>query len=261
MWLEVEVVDASGATLFHSGGYDATSATRQDDPLLRTYEVRMAAKGAEGFHFILQDQLLQDNRIPPRGFVPADDTKPVGRDYPLIASNADGGSILANWDDAPYELMLPEGLSRNLAVHATLWYQTTSRDYIQFQRDENRSDDHGAHMLALWQKYQQAPPFAMVTQTGSIEVPGVDAGDAGDGDGDIDGSGASDIGPEPIDLEPLPDGGSGEVGSGKEGVEGGCSCEAAGAHERGGSWWLWSGCLALLAIGRGGVWPRRRTSG
>ena len=82
MWLEVAVDDETGASLLHSGEYDCATATRATDPQLRTYEVRMAANGVEGFHFILQDEVLQDNRIPPRGFVPRPDTKPVGRDYP-----------------------------------------------------------------------------------------------------------------------------------------------------------------------------------
>ena len=105
MWLEVEVTDELGASLLHSGAYDRATAERATDPQLRTYEVRMAANGVEGFHFILQDEVLQDNRIPPRGFVPRPDTKPVGREYPTVSSGDSGeAGKLAHWDDAPYEL-------------------------------------------------------------------------------------------------------------------------------------------------------------
>ena len=82
MWLEVAVTDADGAMLLHSGAYDADTSERAADPALRTYEVRMAAGGKEGFHFILQDQLLQDNRIPPRGFVPSRRYAPGGAGLP-----------------------------------------------------------------------------------------------------------------------------------------------------------------------------------
>src|SRR5262249_25768306 len=159
--LEVQVTDmTSGAMLLHSGGYDMGTATRAADPLLRTYEVRMSAGGVEGFHFILQDEVVQDNRIPPRGFVPMADTRPIGRDYPGVGSTADGGTVLANWDDAPYAVELPKESRGMIAVSATLWYQTTSREYVESLRASNTTDNHGARLVDLWENYGRALPFA-----------------------------------------------------------------------------------------------------
>jgi hypothetical protein len=166
MWLEVEVVDAAGRALLRSGAYDADAAERIDDPQLRTYEVKMAAGGQEGFHFILQDELLQDNRIPPRGFVPDDQTRPVGRRYATLPDGA-----LAHWDDAPYEIAIPVAApGDSVAVRATLWYQTTSREYVEFLRDQNRTDDRGERMFELWETYDRAPPFAMASVEAEIEI-------------------------------------------------------------------------------------------
>lgn len=161
-WLEVEVEDASGAIVYHSGAYDADTATRLDDPDLHTYEVRLASGGVEGFHFVHTDQVLQDNRIPPRGFKPTPQTQPVGRTYPVL----DDGS-LAHWDDVTYDIDIPDIALGAGAVTVTLWYQTTSRQYIEFLRDENATDNNGQEMYDLWQQYGKGAPVAMKT----VRVP------------------------------------------------------------------------------------------
>ena len=165
-WLEVEVKGAEGEPLFHSGAYDLATGERADDPQLRTYEVRMAAGGEEGFHFMLQDELLQDNRIPPRGFTPAPDTAPVGREYEVLE-----GGALAHWDDAPYEIAIPEdALAGAATVRASLLYQTTSREYVEFLRDENRTDDRGDRLFDLWERYDRSPPVSMATAEASLTI-------------------------------------------------------------------------------------------
>lgn len=164
-WLEVKVEDAAGNIIYHSGAYDLATATRIDDPDIRTYEVRLASGGVEGFHFVLTDQILQDNRIPPRGFRPTPETQPIGRDYPVL----DDGS-LAHWDDALYDVAIPDlppGTAGTVTV--TLWYQTASREYIEFLRDENHTDNRGQEMYDFWQRYGQGAPEAMATVRIPIE--------------------------------------------------------------------------------------------
>jgi MYXO-CTERM domain-containing protein len=176
-WLELQVTDASGRILLHSGAYDTERADRIDDPELRTYEVRLAANGVEGFHFVLQNELLQDNRIPPRGFRPRPDTLPVGRNYRVVAGTGEA-MVLAHWDEAPYTLDLPPDVAGPLQVRAALWYQTTSREYVTELRDANRTDDRGARMYALWEAHDRAPPFEMASVEGSLTIT-VDPPDAG----------------------------------------------------------------------------------
>ncbi len=164
-WLEVVVMDADGHPLMHSGAYDEQTATRATDPQLRTYEVRLGAGGEEGFHFVLQDTRIQDDRIPPRGFRADPDTVPVGREYP---TQADG--TLAHWDVAPYRVTLPEDVTGPLRVVARLRYQTTSRDYVTFLRDENRTDDRGAELYELWERHGRAAPVVMASAEVSVDV-------------------------------------------------------------------------------------------
>jgi hypothetical protein len=182
-WLEVEVVDAKGQRLLHSGEYDLEQAERIEDDQLRTYEVKMADDGLEGFHFVLQNQLLQDNRIPPRGFVSAPDTQPVGRNYPIVADAGDA-EILAHWDIAPYSFTVPRDAPGPLSVRARLWYQTTSREYVTFLRDENQTDSTGDRLYELWEAYDRAPPVMMSELIASLvlegDEPPIDAGVPGD---------------------------------------------------------------------------------
>ena len=245
MWLEVEVIDELGASLLHSGAYDRATAERATDPQLRTYEVRMAANGVEGFHFILQDEVLQDNRIPPRGFVPRPDTKPVGREYPTVSSGDSGESgKLAHWDDAPYELAMPKGVSGMVVVRATLWYQTTSREYVESLRSANGTDDYGQRMQEIWERNDRAPPFGMSTATGAFEVepppdpePAVEP--SPEGGTDDDGSAA-------VDPSPEAGAGAGGASAGDQVVGGGCSCSLAVSRRS--SYEAWFG-LAVAVIG------------
>jgi hypothetical protein len=183
-WLEVELTDEGGNVLFHSGSYDAQTATRSEDDQLRTYEVRMADDGVEGFHFVLQNQLLQDNRIPPRGFRPASDTMPVGRDYDVVAEDAQG-QVLAHFDVAPYEVEFTEPLSGDLHVEVRLWYQTASREYIEFLRDENQSDTLGERVFQLWEKYGRSEPVLMASMSTKMAVFDPSGRDAGETPGAV----------------------------------------------------------------------------
>ena len=159
-WLEVTIRDVDGNILYQSGGYDQVEARRIEDPDLHTYEILLGADGEEGFHFILSDQILQDNRIPPRGFRPTVETQPVGRTYP---EQPDGS--LAHWDEVTYDVAIPLDAALGAAtVETTLWYQTTSREYVEFLRDENVTDDRGQDMYDLWDRYGRSPPVAMVRQ-------------------------------------------------------------------------------------------------
>jgi MYXO-CTERM domain-containing protein len=101
------------------------------------YEAKMASAltGEERtFHFILGTERAKDNRIPPKGFrideAPTRMAEPVwaGASAPNLygADEYTGG-----YDDV--SLTLPTGGTR---VEVRLYYQTTSREYVEFLRDE-----------------------------------------------------------------------------------------------------------------------------
>lgn len=131
MWLQIEVVDSAGQVVASSGLYDEATATLERDAQLRTYEAKLGVQGEEGFHFVLNDTLLSDTRIPPEGFAPPEeaDAAPLGRDY------TDGAGGYRHWDEASYELGELCG-SGTLTLRARLRYQSTTREYAEFLRDE-----------------------------------------------------------------------------------------------------------------------------
>lgn len=154
MWLNVVVRDANGAVVAESGAYDAASAHLQVDAQARVYEVLQGIHNHNGtgqcdvlngagkpmFHFVLNDCIAKDNRIPPLGFKPvtaADpqgyEVRPVGITYP---ETAPGSGVLVNFDQVSYSFAVPAGTATPLGVTARLYYQTASRDYIEFLRRE-----------------------------------------------------------------------------------------------------------------------------
>lgn len=154
MWLAVEVHDANGALLFRSGAYDAATGVLTRDAQLRVYEILQGiwnrngggtcdaedAGGRPIFHFALNDCVAKDNRIPPLGFRPATaadpnghELTPVGAAYP---ETAPGSGVLVNYDVAAYAVSVPSGSAAPLTATARLYYQTASRDYVEFLRDE-----------------------------------------------------------------------------------------------------------------------------
>lgn len=144
MWLDVQLRDAGNALLAESGAYDTSSGALTIDAQARVYETLQgvwngmtstcdtAAAGKLQFHFVRNDCIARDNRIPPLGFSGGSDPElqPVGASYP---SN---GARTVNHDDVAYNFVLPAGTALPVNVTATLYYQTASKDYIEFLRDE-----------------------------------------------------------------------------------------------------------------------------
>ena len=92
------------------------------------------SQGREAFHFVLNDCVAKDNRIPPAGFRGGDslELRPVGQDY---AETAPGSGRLRNVDTVDYAI---PGLAvgADLSVRARLVYQTASKDYVEFLRNQ-----------------------------------------------------------------------------------------------------------------------------
>lgn len=179
MWLEVRAFDAKRRIVFESGRYVHASATLtghgaspsdpEHDPHLHVWEAVQgidetvaAATGlpaGKSFHLVLNNVVLKDNRIPPRGFSQAAFEAFGGE--PVGASYADG----QHWDEVSY----PVGEAA-ASAEVTLWYQTSSREYIEFLRDENTSNAAGFLLFDLWEQHGQSEPVAMARAT--IEAKG-----------------------------------------------------------------------------------------
>jgi hypothetical protein len=154
LWLSVRAYDANGRVVFASGVYTPSTGILNDDPWLKVYEAKqglmpelaaaLGQKAGETFHFALNNTTVKDNRIPPRGYTEAAWDKPGLR--PVAAEYADGQF----WDDTVYPLP-----AEAVAVMALLYYQTASKEYIDFLRAKGGAD--GATLGQLWDDLPSPP--------------------------------------------------------------------------------------------------------
>ncbi len=181
MWLNVQFFDGSNTLIGERGAYNLLSADlNKADTTVYEAELGVDAAAAaltgltEGvtFHFALNNTYVKDNRIPPRGFTNAAfDTfggKPVGAVY------VDG----QYWSDVDYAL--PVGAA---SATVNLYYQTSSKEYIEFLRDENHTNEWGNRLYDLWVTHGKSEPVLMVSANAAFS--GFSPGDF-DGDGDTD---------------------------------------------------------------------------
>ena len=158
MWLNLRAFDAANGLLYESGVYTAATAVLDThNPSTKVYETKLGItpelaallnrpdiSAGESFHFVLNNTILKDNRIPPRGYTISAFDQPGLR--PVGATYADG----QYWDDTQY--VLPLNTQR---VEARLYYQTSSKEYIDFLRTNGGAD--GATLGTLWDDLKSPP--------------------------------------------------------------------------------------------------------
>jgi len=116
------------------------------------------------FHFVLNNAVYNDNRIPPfgmdydeawrRGCLPEPETQ---------FGDPGSGGVYDYWDDVPFNI--PPGAAR---VEVQLFYQSTSWEYVQFLWLQNDEADaflgqEGVNMLDAWLNTGMSAPFPMGT--------------------------------------------------------------------------------------------------
>ena len=125
------------------------------------------------FHLALNNVIEFDNRIPPVGFendaFEAIQAAPVGYTY------EDG----QHWDDTFYAI--PKGATKAVV---TLYYQTTSKEYIEFLRDANVTDTNGQEAYDLWVSNGKSAPVDMDVKVINLSMPLV---------GDVNGDGSVNV--------------------------------------------------------------------
>jgi len=161
MWLNIEMFDAKVNLVGAYGAYDGLTAdlTTADT---KVYEAHLGLDAymatvtglpeGESFHFALNNKVLKDNRIPPRGFT--NEAFRFVQAAPVAATYKDG----QYWDDTSFRLM-------HGATSATinLYYQTASKEYVTFLRDENRTNDDGDVLYEQWEMTGMSQPVLMAT--------------------------------------------------------------------------------------------------
>jgi hypothetical protein len=170
MWLHVRAYDADRAVIFESGrylfterelsGHHALPSDPDYDPNLKVWEAIHGISPAAaaiygvapgpGSHLALNNVREVDNRIPPRGFV-VSSFEAVDAE-PIPATFVDG----QYWDDVVY----PVGAAA-VQAEVVLYYQTATREYVEFLRDENVTNAAGPILYDLYDVYSPSPPVAM----------------------------------------------------------------------------------------------------
>jgi uncharacterized repeat protein (TIGR01451 family) len=153
IWLNVRAYDAAGQLVFESGAYNAQTGVLAEDPQLKVYEAKLAiddgATVTESFHFVRNNAVLKDNRIPPRGYTVTAFDQPGLR--PVGATYTDN----QHWDETTYPLP-----AAAVAVVAVLYYQTASKEYIDFLRINGGAD--GVVLGQMWDELKSPPEVMAV---------------------------------------------------------------------------------------------------
>lgn len=199
MWINVEARDSTNQLVWQSGAYNAATGVLTEDAQLKRYASERGIWNHNGtsqcdiadtggnhfFHFVLNDCILEDNRIPPLGFTGGTDleTKPVGYTYP---ETTPGSGKLVNYDTTTYQIPLPPLTIPPVTVQARLYYQIASKDYIEFLRDEavtfNFPNDciprtggapalsRGELLYDFWTDNGRTPPVAVAVASDSVVI-------------------------------------------------------------------------------------------
>lgn len=212
MWIHIQAADANGQVFFEDGILDGKGKLVRT-PETKVYEIIALAEGYDTnvlngfnildankdgvvtheekeFHFILMNFIEKDNRIPPAGFnkagFTADGAFIVPRD-PKDIDYPDG----QNWDNTPYNITIPAGVTGPVTITTTLRYQTFNKEYVDFLNKEDKeptvenggrarnippgpyhtSTTWGHVNKRIWSQQNKGQPVDMATVQASIAVP------------------------------------------------------------------------------------------
>jgi hypothetical protein len=171
-WINIIAINHLDSVIYESGSYDANSATLTKDTDAKVYEIKpglspglataLGLIAGPSFHFVLNDTIYADNRIPPRGFTNAGFAA-IGS--PVVDYTYADGQY---WDDTYY------GLPRDTRkVVAKLHYQTSSKEFIEFLQQENVTDHWGDSLYSWWSSNGKSPPELMQADSVNVEPAGL----------------------------------------------------------------------------------------
>jgi len=164
VWINVKFYDSGMTLISESAAYDPNTGVLGHDAEAKIYEIEpgldettaplVGVDPGPSFHFALNNKVFKDNRIPPRGFTNAAFADFGGAHVGY--SYADG----QYWDETYYAI--PGGAA---SAEVTLYYQSTSKEFVEFLRDENTTNTRGQELYDLWNNNGKCPPEVMWTGT------------------------------------------------------------------------------------------------
>lgn len=170
IWINVKFYDDSNSLISESGAYDPNTGILSHDSEVKIYDVEpgidpnlasiLGLSSGPSFHFVLNNKVYKDNRIPPIGFANAAYADFGGA--PADYNYADG----QYWDDTYYNI--PPGVA---STEVTMYYQSTSKEFIEFLRNENTTTNDGNDIYDLWYNNAKCPPEVMQTASIALTPP------------------------------------------------------------------------------------------
>jgi hypothetical protein len=131
------------------------------------------------FHFVLNNVMTEDNRIPPYGFTYDEARTRNALPVPATQYGSPGpGGTFAYWDERSFAI--PQGATR---VEARVFYQQTSWEYVQFLWKANDRlntflGNEGVNLLDAWLNTGQAAPVQIALASANVTAPVVTPGEA-----------------------------------------------------------------------------------
>lgn len=171
IWINIVGYDSTDTPVWESGAYDPATAVLTHDSQVKIYESEPGQESGgvctPTFHFVLNNCIHSDNRIPPEGFTMAGFS--AARAEPVNYVYADG----QYWDYTPYTL--PSNVVR---IEANLYYQTASKEYIDFLSTTPGSGARGTTLADVWNTTGKSPPVLMAAVNLTIDNDQDGMGDA-----------------------------------------------------------------------------------
>jgi hypothetical protein len=170
IWINLKAYNAQDALIYESGAYNSATGVLTHDADVMIYEIHpgispglagvVGQPAGPSFHFVLNDTVYMDNRIPPRG---ATNEELATVQSPVVDHVYPDGQY---WDVTEYELPFETD-----SIVATLYYQTTSKEYIEFLRDNNTTSNRGNQLYAMWDSTGKAAPEIMEREYLRVQRP------------------------------------------------------------------------------------------
>lgn len=171
MWLAIEVRDASEGVVYQAGQFNPSTGSVLGLENTMVYEAIPGVwnagmglcetednEGDKQFHLVLNNCIAKDTRIPPKGFTAGTtpDMQPVGITYPAVSPGK-----LAHFSDVALTANINPATTTPISVDVKLMYQSLSKDYVEFLRDE-----------ALEQSFADENSMCMRPDPGGNPYPG-----------------------------------------------------------------------------------------
>lgn len=216
-WIAITLVDEDDVERTLLGAYDVATGEVQSAPATRLYRAERGrwdgAQAVPELSLARQDMLLSDTRIPPKGFVATMATQPSGD-----VDFSDGQGGWNSFDEATFTVTAPAGVYGVHTLSARVYYQSITREYVEFLQAENTTNTAGDDLMAIYESTGEGAPILCASAEGSLDLGPDPAGTGGAGGtgagGDATGGAVN--------------GAGGAAGAPAEEEDGGCGCRAVG---------------------------------